>query len=754
MDRKRLIVTPIIAPTIAPILSFSRAFAVLAGLVLVTSCAPGSEKGGQPSPDLHETVNSLQQGDLINELNQDTGNTGDTGISPPTAVPPGGKASAPITPAPTPGSPAPAPPAVTPPYGSTTPEGITPAPTTSASSSPTSGGLEPSSGSLSPASPSLAPSLATAPCASLAPGEGGGGELSGWLSCLSDQYRLADTLARAFDYFRRYRLDGSSKPFSAMSERELDQYLAAHGDPATDSDPKRSAFSDPELVELQALAQRHKDALARAADAVTAAFRARPGFLDALAASSLDHDRLLGLLAGGDFEGPGASAFVERFWDACYKDDLLVPTRADLTYVPADLLRLFGLEALLARRDALSMDLSRDLPRIRNAQERYQLNPVINVLYAQGDQQGEPAEMARYRGIYARYRDRYQEPIPAHAARDPRPVRVTFMDTGVDYLRYARLIAPYLGNGPGELQSFDYADDVQSPYAPAVLELRHGTGTLATLLTLISHEASDILEQGKLEVSEWKVVSTRNLLAGIWGRTVSWENREDRVPRALIGNIQQAGEPGSVSPDIVSISMVLYLVDYFRSVGMNRILLQAPWLWVMAAGNDGMNVKRDPATTHGCFTDFPATDRDDTRILCVGALIRGRNGDSDRIAGYSNYGSRVDVYAYSTYDRECPNGTSCATPAITAAAAILKARFPRLTPAQIKNVIVGSAVTKTLEVDPRTLPPGIAPGAWRTVRVFDPPTMMDRALQYVQEHLAQEHLSALLAPRQRAVISH
>ncbi len=76
----------------------------------------------------------------------------------------------------------------------------------------------------------------------------------------------------------------------------------------------------------------------------------------------------------------------------------------------------------------------------------------------------------------------------------------------------------------------------------------------------------------------------------------------------------------------------------------------------------------------------------------------------DKIAGYSNYGSKVDLYAYESYSDLCPNGTSCSTPAISGAAAAVAAKYPELTPEQIKSVLLEASERRTLEVDTSTSP--------------------------------------------------
>jgi subtilisin family serine protease len=187
----------------------------------------------------------------------------------------------------------------------------------------------------------------------------------------------------------------------------------------------------------------------------------------------------------------------------------------------------------------------------------------------------------------------------------------------------------------------------------------------------------------------------------------------------------------------------------------------------MAAGNEGVQADTDKVPV--CLSDVPADKRVDNRILCVGALRHDIL--ADKIAGYSNFGDRVDVYAYESYIDLCPNGTSCSTPAVSGAAAAVAAQYPDLSPEEIKAVLVESAETRTLEVDettapkpqgqlietvqndthrmtayhaadgggdpaiyanPPAAPPGLVP--MRTVKVLDPSTMMKRIMEVAARH--------------------
>jgi subtilisin family serine protease len=114
-------------------------------------------------------------------------------------------------------------------------------------------------------------------------------------------------------------------------------------------------------------------------------------------------------------------------------------------------------------------------------------------------------------------------------------------------------------------------------------------------------------------------------------------------------------------------------------------------LYVVAAGNDGVNVNPNSSPTYPCAYNLD-------NVVCVGA-----SDNNDDPASFSNYGATsVDVFApgvliVSAYlaGGDCPDycvldGTSMASPHIAAEAALLQARDPSQTAAEMKNAIIDS----------------------------------------------------------------
>ncbi|WP_439152632.1 S8 family peptidase [Winogradskyella sp.] len=124
-------------------------------------------------------------------------------------------------------------------------------------------------------------------------------------------------------------------------------------------------------------------------------------------------------------------------------------------------------------------------------------------------------------------------------------------------------------------------------------------------------------------------------------------------------------------------------------------------VFVHAAGNDSNNIDVKP--------NFPDDNVDFVEIsntyIRVGSLTQKYG--SKLISGFSNYGKKnVDVFApgsaiYSTMpenEYDYNSGTSMAAPGVAGIAALVRSQYPKLTAAQVKQVIVDSGLPLSTQV--------------------------------------------------------
>lgn len=119
-------------------------------------------------------------------------------------------------------------------------------------------------------------------------------------------------------------------------------------------------------------------------------------------------------------------------------------------------------------------------------------------------------------------------------------------------------------------------------------------------------------------------------------------------------------------------------------------------VFVNAAGNDGKDLDTVAIYPNDQVDNGPEVSNN---FITVGALTPKYG--PDMVASYSNYGKiNVDVFApgsqiYSTTpenEYKSFNGTSMASPAVAGVAALIRSYYPKLTAAQVKQVIMNSGL--------------------------------------------------------------
>ena len=161
------------------------------------------------------------------------------------------------------------------------------------------------------------------------------------------------------------------------------------------------------------------------------------------------------------------------------------------------------------------------------------------------------------------------------------------------------------------------------------------------------------------------------------------------------------------------VDMIVAAIDYVKKMNIpiancswggsnNEPLMQAiqsctDTLFVAAAGNGNNNVGIDMDNAAA----YPARYKFDN-VISVGA-----SNSDNKLAGFSNYGTSVDIAApgvniWSTCNTDLKkdsykyiSGTSQATPLVASMAAVLKGKYPSLTPAEIKDCLKEGATIAT-----------------------------------------------------------
>lgn len=560
--------------------------------------------------------------------------------------------------------------------------------------------------------------------------------LLGFAKCSSRLMRNYLIYTQAIDIFRLFQINASDKALAqpiTLSSQTPDEMIAFLQSFEKELNAKtsmsadfakylRTQFSDADLDELSTLAQKRREDLRLVERKVFAAMDARPALFSKFGTGPNRIDRYAALLSlkknARDLGGFRTFYDLKKLF-AETKSIFRIPS--DLTSGPGmiglPMIHPYAIGALLPDpgKELERLDLEHENPFVRLAEGLEMLGGPIPLVDNPKD-------------LYRKKRDMPVPPLPAHAPASDDAVHVAVLDSGVDWLAFPDL-GMFLGDGThGQLASVNLGGGVnQSPHSIAAAgKLGHGTGVMASLVTIVSRVAPEILEKRQLDLAMWKDAQDDWLLSYPYPGNSQPFSPFYATVYDLLNKVEKKDE---VKPKIVSVSMTFNLWSAAKQFDRKDSFKKAPWLWVMAAGNEGRNLDlKGRSSTASCLEDFPDEYRDDSSILCVGALKEGVL--APKVAAYSNRGARVNVYAYESYFGACPNGTSCSTPAVTAAVAVLAQKYPSLTPAQLKQVIVEAAVERDLKVG---YEPGMQPkesvASTMKVRVFDPLTMMGKALE-------------------------
>jgi hypothetical protein len=561
--------------------------------------------------------------------------------------------------------------------------------------------------------------------------------------CANEAMKPVRLMFEAVMHFQYYARSATDRRLSAMSDLELLITLRAETQKAKDLfDARnldalrgwlRTRFDDRDLDELARLNRRYKERLKDVERLLFAAVDMHRGLFERFA-SRFNRYELLLLLRDLDARGSSPEERKQQVIQFMSRQrGMVLPPPGELASFPGEMLSPWGVLAVLPDEGRETSPLNPDF----ESPFRFGLNAIAWMM-------GPDDLVSKQRRAYVALRDSDNPVLPLPPAPLPDAVRVAILDSGVDFVQQPKL-TQVLSDArvPGMMGSYDYQDDDLNPFLSASDSKNgHGTGTTTSFVRVLSHyspkvpassapDAPRIFPTRKLDLAVWKVRTIRDQLATPYSDRFLWENR-NAAADAIVRQVSDSS--GRPKPQIVSVSMKIALFEYLRDTGNMDAVLKAPWLWVMAAGNQGGD-----RMDHLCLSDIPQLYRRDEQILCVGALERGFYKEEEQIAYYSNRGERVDLYAFETYSEVCPNGTSCSTPAITAVAAAVLAEYPWFTADILKEILLMSASWRTLPIGPAPGQEGM-PIETQKVRVLDPsspstmPKVMRVAKVYARKH--------------------
>lgn len=189
--------------------------------------------------------------------------------------------------------------------------------------------------------------------------------------------------------------------------------------------------------------------------------------------------------------------------------------------------------------------------------------------------------------------------------------------------------------------------------------------------------------------NQYLIDSLIQLRLGIWRKIAKYINQNNvRVAQVnSIGFLRDGNEfvlTGATANDTASLRKYTWKKFYELVAGYKEVFNLAPnTIWIIAAGNNYSNTQINPYLSNQIHT---------SNTLTVGALRK----DFFK-TDYSDYGADVDVYAPAHFDLKSKltypesSGTSAASPVVCNTVIQLLSLNPKLTAAQLKQLIIQSS---------------------------------------------------------------
>ncbi len=286
-------------------------------------------------------------------------------------------------------------------------------------------------------------------------------------------------------------------------------------------------------------------------------------------------------------------------------------------------------------------------------------------------------QLSQYKAMLLQIQDNVNENIPEALAE---------LDEAIEYYdnRLKTHLNPELdgrepvGDDPYDINDTDYGDNRVAGPDPEKEDVEHGTHVAGIIG---ANRENEIGIKGVANNVE--IMSIRAVPDG------------DEYDKDIALGIRYAVDNGA---KIINTSFGKYfsqnpewVEDAIKYAEENDVLI------VNAAGNEGIDLDQKRVYPNDQTPDNPEEFVDN--VLSVGAL--NFEYGSNLIAGFSNYGKlNVDVFAPGTKiwsttpnnEYEFLQGTSMAAPAVSGVAAIIRSFYPKLTAAEVKQVIMNSGL--------------------------------------------------------------